>query len=364
MILKNAKLKGKLVNIIINEGKIVKISAAESSDNASFEGENSVDLSGKTVIPGMIDVHTHGCAGDDTMEAEFEKLCDEWGKHGTTTVYPTTMTMDYESIKKVNDAKTDWPGAQIPGFHMEGPYINESKKGAQNGAFVREASENEFAELQRMKLITIAPEFEKNMEFIKKHAEDIVICVGHTAADYDTTVQAFNNGAIALTHTFNAMPPFLHRDPGPIGAALTENAYVHVITDGLHVHRAAVLMLYKVFGPDRMTIISDSLRATGLPDGEYMFGGQPIYVTDGVCRVASGALAGSTSFLYDCVRSAHKMGIPFDDAVKMATETPAKQMGLSTKGKIEEGFDADILVIDDALELEKVMIKGEFYYER
>ncbi len=361
MLLKNCTVKNKLVDILVESGKISRIMPAGST---KLKEDNAIDLGKKRVIPGMIDVHTHGCQGDDTMEAEFKKLQDEWGKHGTTTVYPTTMTMDFDSIKAVNDAKTDWPGAQVPGFHMEGPYINESKKGAQNGKFVREASDEEFAKLDRMKLITIAPEFEANMEFIRKHAGDTVICVGHTAADYSTTVEAFKNGASCLTHTFNAMPPFMHRDPGPIGAAITEDAYVHVITDGLHVHKAAVLMLYRTFGPDKMVIISDSLRATGLPDGEYMFGGQPIYVNDGVCRVASGALAGSTSFLFDCVKSAYKMGIPFDDAVKMATETPAKQMGLDDRGRIEEGLNADLLVIDDELEIEKVMIKGEFYYER
>lgn len=356
MILSNAKLNGELKNIYIEDGVITNITEAKAEAGA-------IDVAGKVIIPGLIDIHTHGCDGYDTMEAEFEGLCKAWGENGTTSVYPTTMTMDYDSIKKVHDAKTDWPGAQILGFHMEGPYINVSKKGAQNEKFVKEADIEEFAKLPLMKLITIAPECGNNMEFIKKEGDNTVICIGHTDCNYDTAVEAINAGAKCLTHTFNAMPPFAHRDPGPIGAAITENIYVQVITDGLHVHKAAVMALYKMFGTERMVIISDSLRACGFADGEYEFGGQLIDVINGVARVKSGAIAGSTSYLWQCVKSATNMGVPFEDAVTMATKTPATLMGIKNKGEIKVGYDADILVIDDEMNLDKVIIKGSIYHE-
>ncbi|MDD6101811.1 MAG: N-acetylglucosamine-6-phosphate deacetylase [Clostridiales bacterium] len=354
MILSNAKLNGKLVNIYAENGVITAITDVKPESDA-------IDVKGKMVIPGLIDIHTHGCDGYDTMDAEFEGLCKAWGQNGTTSVYPTTMTMDFDSIKKVVEAKTDYEGAQILGFHMEGPYINVNKKGAQNEKYVKDADIEEFDKLPGMKLITIAPECGNNMDFIKK--ADTVVCIGHTEADYETSVEAIKNGAKCLTHTFNAMPPFAHRDPGPIGAAVTENIYVQVITDGLHVHKAAVMALYKIFGTDRMIIISDSLRACGFADGEYEFGGQLIDVINGVARVKSGAIAGSTSYLWQCVKSAASMGIPFEDAVTMATKTPATLMGLTNKGSIEVGYDADILVIDDEMNLSKVIIKGKVYHE-
>lgn len=372
MLLKNVTLKGKVCDLAAKDGKISFVrradvpeeSSRESSYNAAegTDGSNVViDCTGLSVVPGLIDIHTHGCVGCDTMDAEFRELCDAWAKNGTTSVYPTTMTMDYESIKKVTEADTDVPGAQILGFHMEGPYINTEKKGAQNEKYVKAADIEEFTSLPGMKLITIAPECYDNMEFIKQCKA--VVCIGHTSCDYDTAVEAIHNGASCLTHTFNAMPPFAHRDPGPIGAAVTENIYVQVITDGLHVHKAAVMALYKIFGTERMVIISDSLRAAGLSDGEYEFGGQMIDVVNGVARVKSGAIAGSTSFLWQCVRSAVSMGIPFDDAVCMATETPARLMGLENKGVIREGADADLLVIDNDMNIRYVIIKGKIYHE-
>lgn len=364
MKLKNVLLNKEKCDISISADGIIEsiIKSDSEHGDASCAGAGDViDCDGLTVIPGLIDIHTHGCAGCDTMDAEFETLCDVWAKNGTTSVYPTTMTMDYESLKRVTEAKTDVGGAQILGFHMEGPYINSKKKGAQNEKFVKGADIDEFNSLKGMKLITVAPECFDNMEFIKKCKA--VVCIGHTDCDYDTAVEAIRNGAKCLTHTFNAMPPFAHREPGPIGAAVTENIYVQVITDGLHVHKAAVMALYKIFGTDRMVIISDSLRAAGLCDGEYEFGGQLIDVVNGVARVKSGAIAGSTSFLWQCVRSAADMGIPFEDAVKMATETPARLMGLENKGVIKEKADADLLLIDKNLNLRCVIVRGKVYYE-
>lgn len=355
MNLKNAKLlDGRTVNIFVENGKIEKITANEVPENA-------YDCEGRTVIPGLMDIHTHGCMGADTMECDFATMCDGWAKHGTTSVFPTTMTMDIDSIRAVDQADTDVPGAKILGFHMEGPYINYNKRGAQNGKFVKEADFEEFKTLKNMKVITIAPECGNNMEFIRKTAGLTKMQMGHSEIDYNTALEAIDNGVTCLTHAYNAMPAFASRDTGPIGAAYERHIYAEIIVDGLHVSKEAVLAVYRSLGPDRMILISDSLRATGLEDGEYMFGGQPIFVKDGVARVAEGNLAGSTSYLYDCVRTAYRFGIPFADVVRMASETPATYMGISGKGKLACGYDADILVINDNLEIEKVMIEGEFY---
>jgi len=192
-------------------------------------------------------------------------------------------------------------------------------------------------------MVTLAPELSGAMEFIQKCSA--VVSIGHTDCDYETAVDAIKNGTICLTHTFNAMPPLHHRNTGPIGAAIDENIYVQVICDGLHLHKSIVTMLYRTFGADRMILISDSMRATGLADGEYEFGGQLIDVKNGIARTKDGALAGSTTNLMQCVKKAIEFGIPKEDAIKMATKTPAKLLGIK-KGKVEVGYDADFVVVD------------------
>lgn len=352
MILKNLLFEGKLTDITIENGTIIAIEPA--SDQTMGE-----DCTGLSVIPGLVDMHSHGCVGKDTMDGEFEEMCAFLAKNGTTSWLPTTMTQSYEAIKKVTEGKTDVPGTRILGFHMEGPYINIKKKGAQNGQFIKNPDLAEFKSLKGMRVVTIAPELEGSMEFIKECGA--LVCIGHTDADYDTCIKAIEAGANCLTHTFNAMPPIHHRDPGPIPAALEKNIYVQAITDGLHLHPAIVMMLYKMFGPERMAIISDSMRATGLGDGMYEFGGQDIEVKNGVARTMDGAIAGSTSTLWYCVKQAVSFGVPFDDAVRMATTTPADMIGAEKKGRIAVGADADLLLLDKDCEIAKVMIAGEFF---
>ncbi|MBR5371830.1 MAG: N-acetylglucosamine-6-phosphate deacetylase [Oscillospiraceae bacterium] len=355
MILKNVLLDGILSDITIEDGKFTAIAPA----SAATEG---VDCSGLTAIPGLVDMHTHGCAGFDTMDAHFEEMSWFLAQNGTTSWLPTTMTMDIDSIRKVTEAPREVSGAQILGFHMEGPYINATRKGAQNGKFIKDPDLKEFKSLDGMKVVTIAPELPGSEEFIRDCGA--LVCIGHTDADYDTCIKAIEAGANCLTHTFNAMPGIHHRNPGPIGAAVAKNIYVQAITDGLHLHPAIVLMLYKTFGPERMVIISDAMRATGLGDGIYEFGGQDIEVKDSVARTMDGAIAGSTSTLWRCVKQAAKFGVPFDDAVRMATRTPADMIGMPNKGRIEVGADADLLLIDGAQELSRVMIAGEFVEDR
>lgn len=352
MVLKNLLFEGKQTDITIENGTITAI--APASDKTVGE-----DCTGYSVIPGLVDMHAHGCVGKDTMDGEFEEMCAFLAKNGTTSWLPTTMTQSYEAIKKVTEGKTDVPGTQILGFHMEGPYINAKKKGAQNGKFIRNPDLKEFKSLPGMRVVTIAPELEGSMEFIRECGA--LVCIGHTDADYDTCIKAIEAGANCLTHTFNAMPGIHHREPGPIPAALEKNIYVQAITDGLHLHPAIVMMLYKMFGPDRMVIISDSMRATALGDGIYEFGGQDIEVKNSVARTMDGAIAGSTSTLWRCVKQAASFGVPFADAVRMATKTPADMIGAEKKGRIEVGADADLILLDKDCEIAKVMIAGAFF---
>lgn len=353
MILKQVSIDGALCNLVIENGKIAAITPY--TDDCAGE-----DCGGAVVIPGLVDVHTHGCAGFDTMDARFEEMSAFLAQNGTTSFLPTTMTMDYDSIQRVTLASRAVSGAQILGFHMEGPYIAEKYKGAQNAKFIRNPDIAEFRSLPDMKLVTIAPELEGSMEFIEALKDETVISIGHTGADYQQTIDAIEAGAACLTHTFNAMPGIHHRNPGPIPAAAERQIYVQVISDGLHLHKSVVLMLYRLFGPDRMVLISDSMRATGLSDGQYEFGGQTIEVLDGVARTLDGAIAGSTSTLWKCVCKAVEFGIPFDDAVKMATATPAAMIGASGKGRLAVGCDADLLILDKARQLDRVMIGGRF----
>ena len=235
---------------------------------------------------------------------------------------------------------------------METLKINDDAK---NEEFIKNPDLEEFKNLKNMKMVTIAPELEGSLEFIKGCGA--VVSLGHTDCTYNEAVDAINNGANCLTHTFNAMPPLHHREPGLIGAAMDKNAYVQVICDGIHIHPAVIRMLYKMFGKDRMVLISDAMRATGLSDGEYEFGGQKIIVKDKIARTESGALAGSTSTLMDCVKKAIEFGIPEEEAFYMATTTPSQLMNVK-KGQIKPGFDADLIVLDDDGEIEMTVLNG------
>ena len=352
MIINNALIKGKKKNIVIEDG-IIK----EVTDKVM---PCDIDAKGKRVIPGLIDVHSHGCIGMDTMDADFEKMCEFYAKNGTTTWYPTTMTMGYDDLLKVCNAKTDFPGANILGFHFEGPYISPKHKGAQNEKYIKNPSVEDFKMFKDVKMMTIAPESEGSMEFIKELSDGCVMSIGHTDCDYKTALEAIKNGANCLTHIYNAMPPFHHRNPGPIGAAYEKHIYAQIICDGFHISKPVVLATYRMFGPDRMNLISDSIRPAGLPDGEYESGGLKVILKDGAARLTDGTIAGSSATLWQCVKKAVEFGIPFDDAVQMATSTPAEMMKIN-KGKIEEGYDADLLIIDDDLNIETVIIGGKIF---
>ena len=351
-IISNVTLDGKITDIEIENGKIKRI-----GENL---GTPDIDFGGARIFPGLIDIHSHGAIGLDTMDSEdpLEALSAFQLENGTTSWYPTTMTMSREDIIRATSREIEGRGgANILGFHMEGPFIHPKYKGAQNGDYIMKPSLSLFGECRNIKMVTIAPELPGSKAFIE--GCPAVVSIGHTDADYDTALGAMRAGAKCLTHTFNAMNGIHHRMPGPIGAASdTEGVYCQLITDGKHIHEASVRMLTKIMGEDRIIIISDSMRATGLGDGEYEFGGQRITVEAGYARTEGGNLAGSTSTLFECVKKMISFGFSAESAVKMASENPARLMGLN-KGKIEVGYDAEFIIVDDDFNLIRAITRGE-----
>ena len=352
MIIYNAEINGELKTVKLDGGKIVSVEPDT--------GRGDIDAGGNLLLPGLIDVHTHGCIGMDTMDADFAPMCRFYAEHGTTSFLPTTMTMGYDALERVTQAKTDFPGAEILGFHFEGPYISEKHKGAQNPAYIKKPSAKEFSRFKNVKMVTIAPESEGSAEFIRAVTPECIVSIGHTDCTYETALEAIENGASCLTHTYNAMPPFHHRNPGPIGAAFEKHIYAQIICDGFHISKPVVLATYKMFGADRMVLISDSIRSAGLPDGEYESGGLKVFLKDGAARLADGTIAGSSATLLDCVKKAVEFGIPLDDAVRMASRTPAELLGVK-KGRIEPGYDADLLITDRELNIKTVITAGKVF---
>lgn len=349
-IIKNVRLDGKIVDIAVENGKIAAI--------GTLEGEG-VDFGGARIYPGLIDTHSHGCIGRDTMDAELSEMSEHYLKCGTTTWYPTTMTVSEEDIIRATSVDLDRVrGANIPGFHLEGPFINAKYKGAQNESFVIKPTAELIKKCKNVKKITLAPEVEGAIDFIK--SSGLVCSIGHSTCDYDTALEAFKAGASCLTHTYNCMSPLHHRAPGPIPAGAESGAYAELICDGIHVHPAMVRLLVSLYGKDKVVLISDSVRPAGLADGIYELGGLDIKVSGGVARTMDGNLAGSTATLLYCVKQAIAFGIPEEDAVRMATENPARLMGLDTKGKIEVGYDADFIIVDDNFNLITAIARGEF----
>ncbi len=342
---KNALINDRLTDIVCEDGIITQVEVTD------LPGE---DLGGARVVAGLLDIHTHGCVGEDMMRGGLETIARFERAHGVTAFLPTTMAAPIDDIRRATSeipAVSD--GAAILGYHMEGPYLAEKYKGAQPAEVLKVPDLAEFATIPNIRVVTVAAELDGAEEFIKHCGCPVFL--GHTAAGYDTAFAAFEAGAVGLTHTFNAMSPLHHRDPGPIGAAMDHNAYVQVIGDGLHLHPAVVRMLYRVFGAERMILISDSMAATGMPDGEYMLGSQHTVVKDGAARIKDdGALAGSTATLWDVVQRVIGMGIPAADAFRMASETPARLLG-EKRGVIAPGYVADLVVVDEEYNVVRVI---------
>lgn len=345
IIFKKVRLRGSLTDITVRDGVIASILPTDKSGQ---------DMDGMMVYPGLFDIHSHGCVGQDTMMGDgLDAMSEYLYSRGITAWLPTTTSAPLPLIQKVTariPAKKQGR-AEVLGYHIEGPFISKAYKGAMAEQYLSDPDPLALASVRNAAMVTLAPELPGALDMIRSCKA--TVSLGHTACDYDTAEKAFEQGARCVTHLFNAMPPFLHREPSLVGAALTKGAYVQVIADGLHLHPSVVLAAYRMFGPDRMILISDSICATGLCDGTYSFFGYDIHVKNGQARTPDGALCGSTTDLAECVRRAISFGIPADDAFKMASETPYKLLRIK-RGVIKPGYPADMIFLNDRWEVCKV----------
>ena len=335
--------------------------------------KGDVDLHGAKVIPGLVDIHIHGCDGADFSDGSPEGLktmAAACAKGGVTGLAPASVTLPYEKLaaafrtaRERHDSRPEGC-ARILGVHMEGPFFSEAKKGAQNGEYLRDPDYEAFLRLYDgcgglIRIVDLAPELPGAVEFTEKASRLCTVSVAHTDADYGQAAAVFETGASHLTHLFNAMPPVHHRSPGVIGAA-SERDWVtaELICDGLHVHPSAVRLAFRLF-PGRICLISDSLRCCGMPDGEYELGGQQVFLRDDAARLADGVIAGAVSGLYVDMRNAVRFGIPEAEAIRAATIIPARAIGADREiGSVEPGKLADFVVCGEDLALRQVYIGG------
>ncbi len=340
-------------------------------------GGKELDLRGCYVIPGLTDLHFHGCVGEDFSDAcaeGLQKMADYELSRGITQICPAGMTLSEEILTEVcrtaaAQAAGNGGGAELAGINLEGPFLCMAKKGAQNADYLHDPDPEMLHRLQTaagglVKLVTLACEQPGSIEFIKAAAADgVTVSLGHTTADYDTASAAYAAGARQATHLFNAMPPFTHRAPGVVGAAFDHpEVKVELISDGVHIHPSVVRCVFRLFGKDRVILISDSLRATGMPDGVYPFGGQQIEVHGSRATMLGHpeTLAGSVSDLMACLKTAVSFGIPLADAVTAAAVNPAKVLGIYHRvGSLDMGKEANLAVLDESLDLRGVIFRGE-----
>lgn len=355
-------------DVFIEHGLFVEEEQWSGEESAVIDGE------GNYLIPGLVDIHFHGCAGHDFSDGTPEAL-EAIGryelKQGITSICPASMTLAEETLVGIcknalayHRANATW-GSRLCGIHLEGPFISMEKKGAQNPAYIKKPSREIFDRLQKaagglVRLITIAPEVEGAEEFIRSLAGEVHISVGHTTSDYETAKRAFELGAGHVTHFFNAMPGFTHRAPGVFGAAFDAGHVMpELICDGIHIDPSAVRVAVGLFGKERMILISDSMMATGMEDGEYALGGLPVTVKGNLATLRDGTIAGSATNLMDCVRRAVSMGITLETAVRCATYNPAKSIGVEDVcGSIATGKYGDCVLLSKEDLSTKLVVRG------
>lgn len=338
-----------------------------------------IDYTAKTIAPGLVDTHIHGFHGADVMDNDFESvktMSKGLVTTGVTSFLPTTLTSAADLLEevaaKIGAHYQEVEGARILGIFFEGPWFTEEHKGAQNPAYMGDPDLKQFKKWQAasnglIKKIAIAPERDGAAEFTRMvTASGVQVALGHSSATYEEALEVVDAGASTFVHTYNGMSGLLHRAPGMVGAAMASDAYAEVICDGLHVHPGAAKALIKAKGWEKTILITDSMSAGGMPEGEYKLGEFPVIVKDGAARLISGNLAGSVLDLMTAVKNVVNWGIaPLEIAVRMATQVPAESIGVGDQvGTIEAGCVADFIVIDENLDLQATYMAGQAVYER
>ncbi len=372
MIIKNANVfieNGfKNVDVLFDE-KIKEISSSISAVTDVVDGE------GLYLVPGFIDIHTHGCMGHDTCDRNVEgytEMTKFYASKGVTSFLFTTMTLPKEELSQILSTAASYikngegVGAYAQGIYLEGPFISPLKKGAQSAENIITPDIKVLEKFHEdanglIKVVALAPETAIDRTFISCACKMCSVSIAHSNANYETAKEAIDEGATMATHLFNAMPPFSHREPGVIGAALeNDSVYTEIICDGIHLHESTIRVVFKAKGDDKVIMVSDSMSAAGLGEGEYMLGGQKVYVKAGKATLADGTIAGSTTNLHDCLKNVVKFGIPLESAIKALTCNPAKAVGVfDCAGSIDVGKNADLVLLDKELNIKGVFVCGK-----
>ena len=367
MIIKNGNVfqedgSYRICDLYVENGRI-------AASEADVTDKRIIDAGGLKVLPGMVDIHSHGAYGHDFSDADVKGLRQilQYEKaSGVTTWCPTSMTLPKEKLLKifrtVLDVSIDESCAHIGGINMEGPFIDPKKKGAHDGDYIVNPSVEFFRECNKVcngkiRLVTLAPNMDGAQTFIRELKSETCISLGHTQADYECAKEAMKLGALHVTHLYNAMEPLGHRMPGLVGAAADcADCMVELIGDGIHIHPAMVRNTFRMFGAERVILISDSMMAAGMENGTYELGGQKVTVKDRKATLLDGTIAGSATNLYECMRCVIGMGVPEREAIFAATRNPSKSVGLYDEtGSLTPGKRADIVFADEKLNLIKVL---------
>lgn len=369
MILKNGMVLTKdftwaVLDVRVEDGRI----AAVGLDLCDyFPQEEVFDCTGCRVVPGFVDIHTHGAMGADACDADADglaRMAAHYLSHGVTSFCPTTMTVSPEEIRRALEtinafASSQKEGATVAGVHLEGPYIAKERKGAQKEEYVKVPDFEQFlsfneASGNRIRIVSVAPERDES-GFVSKASKVCTVSIAHTTADYDQACEAFKQGVTHATHLYNAMSGFSHRAPGVVGAVFdTPGVTAEIICDGFHIHPAALRVAFNLL-KGRICVISDSMRAAGLSDGVYDLGGQAVTVKGKTALLADGTIAGSVTNLHQELKNLVSYGVPMEEVLRAMTLTPAREIGLDQEiGTLEPGKRADIVVLDKDLEIVRV----------
>lgn len=360
---------------LLADGK--SIHCIGKGDAPTYEGAQVIDAGGLTLLPGFVDVHVHGAVGQEVMDASpdgLRAMARFYAEHGVTGFLPTTWTAQQDKIMPALEMIAETIGVQpegaaVLGAHLEGPFINVEKRGAQREQDVRRAGRDEalaYLNLEILRLLVLAPEFEENKWLIGECVKrGVTVSIAHSNANYNQVVEAERLGLSHATHTYNAMVGLSHREPGAIGAIMTlPDIYAELIADNIHVHPAAMQVLYKAKGADRVVLITDAVRGAGMPGGEYLIDDRTVTVKDGAVRLRDGTLAGSTLTMDRALANFLKAtGEPLEKIWQTSSLNALRSVHLSAlKGSIEVGKDADLVLVDAEINVSLTVAEGEIVY--